>query len=136
MKHLLRRRGRKSDPRLRSCDHENSSLCLSLRAEGGPSVRHKLSGAFAVVLAASITAPASAQVVYTFTANSSPSGPTGTFTYTSPDFITADLTVSPGQLDSCVPSIGSCGDQTFYPDNTTLASPGIHDVIAFDTDFG
>lgn len=57
------------------------------------------------------SAAANADVVYSFTADSSYGAGTGAFTYTAPDFITANTVVPLASLDSCTSSLGTCGSQ-------------------------
>ena len=72
-------------------------------------------------------ASVNADVVYSFTADSSYSGPTGAFTYTAPTFIAAGTFVPPTSLDSCTSSLGGCGSQGF------LFMSG-YDAVAFRPD--
>jgi len=75
-----------------------------------------------------------AAVVYDFTAESSFSAFTGSFTYTAPGFVTTNITVPAASLDSCVinPAGDSCGDQQFVPDTSSLeGGTDLHDAIGF-----
>jgi len=84
---------------------------------------------------ASIT-PANAAVVYSFEAYSSSGlNISGSFVYTSSDFISTNITVPVSNLDSCVVTtgpVGTCGVQQFFADTSGISGNGdIYDAIAF-----
>lgn len=71
---------------------------------------------------------AQADVVYSFTADSSYGAGTGAFTYTASDFITANTFVPLASLDSCTSSLGACGSPQSF-----LFLSGF-DAVAFKPD--
>ena len=92
----------------------------------------------AVMLMTAIPALSGASVIYTFEAGPSPfDGLSGAFTYTTPDFITADRLVEPSGLDTCVvtfPSSDICLRQEFAVDTSTFTTPNTgdhYDAIVF-----
>ena len=112
---------------------------MGLTSKWGLIMRWTAKAPSIVVLALSIAAPAKAQVTYTFTAISAipyqpfpdelpfyyVSPPLGSFSYTSPTFISSSLSVTPDELNSCSSSPDPCGTQGF--------GTGGYDVISFDS---
>jgi len=89
-----------------------------------------VAGLFALLAATSSFA---SPVVYQFTALSAFFGITGSFTYSAPDFLTANLDVPPMSLDSCnvKPAGFACSDMVFFVDSSPLEGSDLHDVVAF-----
>jgi hypothetical protein len=108
---------------------------------GSSRSRLKRSSAFALVLGllfSLLGSAAQASVTYSFSADTAIFGPTGSFTYTAPDFITTNIGVAPADLDACTVLGGACATMQFFADSSVLTSGqgDLYDVIGFAGDFG
>jgi hypothetical protein len=90
------------------------------------------------VLCSLFASTAQAAIIYEFFADSSfdfgGNTYTGSFTYTAPDFITANLDVLPADLTSCsvTSPVGQpCATMTFFRDTSGLLASDTHDAIGF-----
>lgn len=81
----------------------------------------------AIALASAV--PAAAIVTYSFNDPAS-----GSFTYQTSTYITAQTSVPAASLSSCTTSFGTCGTQTFYPDASAFGAAG-YTAIGFQTIF-
>lgn len=104
-------------------------------------MKRVFAGAILVALAQLTTVPASAAVRYDFTALSSFDGVTGSFSFTTSNFITQNLFVPAANLDNCTvltPVGGSCTfSSAFFADTSTLSGSGTDtsDIIGFQVNF-
>jgi hypothetical protein len=72
-------------------------------------------------------------MVYDFSALSAFIGFVGSFTYTAPGFITANLEVPASALSTCAvfPGDAVCADMEFFVDSSPLEGSDKHDVVGF-----
>src|SRR5580765_7039600 len=107
---------------------------------GGARSREKHSRALALVFAVLFSlfgSVAQASVIYSFTADTGFFSPTGSFTYTAPDFIATNIDVAPASLDACATSAVACATMQFFADSSGLTGQGdLYDVIGFGADIG